>query len=120
MISKEVKNLLITFFSELINCENAVQINRQILSESADFDSHQIFNYLLSNNNSNDNNITALDIKKYLKDNGIEISEQEVKMIILFYDINADGKLSFDEFINFIRNEKASLNSKLFRINIIY
>ena len=116
MISKEVKNLLITFFSELINCENAVQINRQILSESADFDSHQIFNYLLSNNNSNDNNITALDIKKYLNDNGIEISDQELKMIILFYDINADGKLSFDEFINFVRNEKASLNSKLFRI----
>ena len=26
-------------------------------------------------------------------------------MIILFYDINADGKLSFDEFINFVRNE---------------
>ena len=116
MISKEIKDLLIKFFSELISCENAVQINRQVLSESTDFDSHQIFNHLLSNNNSSDDNITVLDIKKYLNENGIEISEHEAKMIILFYDINADGKLSFDEFINLVRNERASINNKLFRI----
>ena len=73
MISKEIKDLLIKFFSELISCENAVQINRQVLSESTDFDSHQIFNHLLSNNNSSEDNITVLDIKKYLNENGIEI-----------------------------------------------
>ena len=116
MISKEIKDLLIKFFSELISCENAVQINRQVLSESTDFDSNQIFNHLLSNNNISDDNITVLDIKKYLNENGIEISEHEAKMIILFYDINADGKLSFDEFINLVRNERASINNKLFRI----
>ena len=113
MISKEQKNLLVTFFSELIKSENSIQINRQILSESADFDANQIFNFLLT---TNDNNITVLDIKKYLNENGVEISEQEAKLIILFYDINGDGKLSFDEFINLVRSEKASLNNKLFRI----
>ena len=114
MISKEVKNSLITLFSELISGENTVKINRDVLSESADFDAHQIFSYLLSTNNND--NITILDIKKYLNENGIEISEQEAKLIVLFYDLNSDGKLSFDEFINLVRSEKASLNNKLFRI----
>ena len=113
MLSKELNNSLIKFLSELINCENAVQINREVLSESADFDAHQIFNYILS---TDENNITILDIKKYLNDNGIEISEQEAKLIILFYDINFDGKLSFEEFLNFVRSEKSSLNNKTFRI----
>ena len=114
MISKELKNSLITFFSDLINNENSVDINRQVLSESADFDAHQIFNYLLS---GNDNNITVNDIIKYLNSNNIQVSEQDAKMLIFFYDINSDGKLSFDEFLNFIRSEKSSLNNKFFRIN---
>ena len=112
MISKEMKNSLMKFFSELIRCEKSSQINRQILCESADFDAYQIFNYLKSDNN----NITLLDIKKYLNENGIEITDQEAKLIILFYDINSDGKLSYDEFINLIRSEKSSFNIKSFRI----
>ena len=113
MISKEIKNLLINLFSELINCERSVEINRQVLSESADFDAHQIFNFLLSTETEN---ITVIDIIKYLQKNGIEISEQEAKLIILFYDMNSDGKLSFEEFLNFSRSDKSSLNNKLFRL----
>ena len=112
MISKEMKNSLMKFFSELISCEKSSQINRQILCESADFDAYQIFNYLKSDNN----NITLLDIKKYLNENGIEITDQEAKLIILFYDINSDGNLSYDEFINLIRSEKSSFNIKSYRI----
>ena len=112
MISKEMKNSLMKFFSELISCEKSSQINRQILCESADFDAYQIFNYLKSDNN----NITLLDIKKYLNENGIEITDQEAKLIILFYDINSNGKLSYDEFINLVRSEKSSFNIKSFRI----
>ena len=112
MISKEMKNSLMKFFSELLSCEKSSQINRQILCESADFDAYQIFNYLKSDNN----NITLLDIKKYLNENGIEITDQEAKLIILFYDINSDGNLSYDEFINLVRSEKSSFNIKSFRI----
>ena len=112
MISKEMKNSLMKFFSELISCEKSSQINRQILCESADFDAYQIFNNLKSDNN----NITLLDIKKYLNENGIEITDQEAKLIILFYDINSDGNLSYDEFINLVRSEKSSFNIKSFRI----
>ena len=115
-MSKDIKNLLITFFSELIDGENNADINRQVLSESTDFDAHQTFNYILSSND-NKKNITIKDIKNYLKTNNIEISEQDLKLMILFYDINSDGELSFDEFINLIRSERASINNKIFRIN---
>ena len=115
-MSKDIKNLLITFFSELIDGENNADINRQVLSESTDFDAHQIFNYILSSND-NKKNITIKVIKNYLKTNNIEISEQDLKLMILFYDINSDGELSYDEFINLIRSERASINNKIFRIN---
>lgn len=116
MLGKDIKNLLITFFSELINSEKNVDINRQVLSESADFNANQIFNYLLSLNDSK-KNITIKEIKNYLITNNIEISDQEAKLIILFYDINSDGELSFDEFINLIRSENSSNNNKIFGIN---
>ena len=116
MLGKDIKNLLITFFSELINSEKNVDINRQVLSESADFNANQIFNYLLSLNDSK-KNITIKEIKNYLNTNNIEISDQEAKLIILFYDINSDGELSFDEFINLIRSENSSNNNKIFGIN---
>ena len=113
-MSKDIKNLLITFFSELIDGENNADINRQVLSESTDFDAHQIFNYILSSND-NKKNITIKDIKNYLKVNNIEISEQDLKLMILFYDINSDGELSYDEFINLIRSERASINNKRYK-----
>ena len=115
MISKNIKKSLIAFFSELISSEKLVDINRQVLSESADFDARQIFNYLSSN--ENDNNITINDIKNFLNSNNIEISEQETKLIFLFYDINSDMKLSFEEFMNLVRSEKSSINNKLFTIS---
>ena len=113
MISKEINNLILSLFSELINSERSVEVNRQVLSESADFDSHQIFNFLLSNDN---NNITLSDINKYLQSKEIEKDEEEIKLIILFYDMNHDGKLTFDEFLHFIRSDKSSLNNKLFKL----
>ena len=111
MISNDIKNVISNLFLELAKSEKTIDIYRQILSESTDFDAHQIFNYLLSNNQSY---ITSKDIMKFLSMNKISITEEEANLIILFYDSNLDGKLSFNEFLNLVRSEKSSINNKSF------
>ena len=110
MISNDIKNILTNLFLELAKHERSIEVNRQVLCESTDFDAHQIFNYLLTNNK----NITPKDIIKYLSMKKINATEEEVKLLVLFYDKNLDGKLSFEEFINLVRNENSSINNKLF------
>ena len=109
MISNDIKKIISALFLELAKSERSIDITRQVLSESTDFDAHQIFNYLATNNNSD---ITSNDIIKFLSKNKIKIDEEQLNLIILFYDINLDGKLSFDEFINLIKSEKSSINNK--------
>ena len=109
MISNDIKKLITALFLELAKSEISIDITRQVLSESTDFDAYQIFNYLATNNNSD---ITSNDIMKFLSKNQIEIDEEQLNLIILFYDINLDGKLSFEEFINLVKSEKSSINNK--------
>ena len=111
MISKDISNLISNLFIELAKGERALDTTRQVLCESTDFDAHQIFNYLLENNQTN---ITSTSIIKYLGKNNIKITEEEVNLIILFYDKNMDGELSFDEFLNLVKSEKSSINNKSF------
>ena len=111
MISKDIKNVIYHLFWELAKTERIVEVSHQIFCESKDFDAHQIFNFLLSNNQKN---ITPVDIIKFVSKNKIKINEEEANLIILFYDKNLDGKLSFDEFINLIKSEKSSINNKSF------
>jgi hypothetical protein len=63
MISNNIKNIISHLFLELAKSERTVEMSRQILCESTDFDAHQIFNFLLSNNQKN---ITPVDIIKFV------------------------------------------------------
>ena len=63
MISKDIKNVIYHLFLELAKTERIVEVSHQIFCESKDFDAHQIFNFLLSNNQKN---ITPVDIIKFV------------------------------------------------------
>lgn len=109
MSSSDINNLIAQLFLEIAKNERSIQITRQVLCESTDFDAHQIFYNFISNDNKN---ITYVDIINFLSSNEIQITEEEAKLIILFYDQNLDGKLCFEEFINLVKNEKSSINFK--------
>ena len=109
MTSNDIENELSELFLELAKAEKTIELYRQILSETVDFDARQIFNYLLSSDQSN---INSKDIMKFLSMNKINITEDESNLIVLFYDSNFDGKLSFEEFLNLVRSEKSSINNK--------
>ena len=111
MLTEETQQILCNLFITLAKGERNIQITRQVLSNSFDFSPYLIF-FHLSNNNSK--YITAIDIYNYLNSKYIEISENESKLILLFYDKNLDNVLSFEEFFYFIQNGKNLKNNSNF------
>ena len=110
MLSVETESKLADIFLILAEGEKSVDINRQILIELDDFDPYQIFTFL---DIEQKNYINSSDLLNFLQERGIYANEVEIKFIILFYDRDYDGVLSYPEFANFIQSEfsKKRINS---------
>ena len=96
MLSIETETKLAEIFLTLAEGEKTIDINRQILIELEDFDPLKIFNYLDSNQK---NYLNCADLLNYFKEREINTNEIEITLIILFYDRDYDGVLSYPEFI---------------------
>jgi len=108
MLTEDTQRILCSLFITIAKGENNIKITRQALSSSFDFSPYNIFSYLTrANTKQIDSNI----IYNYLNSNNISISKDESKLIILFYDKNLDNVLSFEEFCNFIHNDKFITNN---------
>ena len=96
---------------ELSECERSVEITRRVILDSIDFDPFLLFRKLDSEKK---NYISPQNIINYMLEKNMNIFLEEAKFIILFYDIDKDGLLSYEEFINLIqsKNPKA-LNKKI-------
>ena len=110
MLSVETESKLADIFLILAEGEKSVDINRQILVELDDFNPYQIFTFL---DIQQKNYINSSDLLNFLQERGIYANEIEIKFIILFYDRDYDGVLSYPEFSNFIQSEflKKRINS---------
>ena len=106
MLSVETELKLANIFLALAEGEKSTEIDRQILTNLKDYNPYQIFTYL---DNQHKKNINSLDLLNYLKEKGIPVDELEIKLIILFYDRDFDGVLSYEEFMNMIQNNAFSL-----------
>ena len=102
MITDETQQILCNLFITLAKGESNIKITRQVLSNSFNFSPYIIFFHL---SNYNSKQITSNDIYNYLNSKNIPITENELKLIILFYDKDLDNNLTFDEFFNFIQNK---------------
>ena len=102
MLSVETESNLCNLFLALSEGEKSVDINRQILVELDDYDPYQIFTYL---DLQQKNHINSSDLLNFLQERGIQSNELEIKLIILFYDRDYDGVLSYPEFENFLQSE---------------
>ena len=108
MLSLETEARISKLLLEIARGENSVESCRRIMTNNYDFDSYQIFDYL---DIENKNRIDSIDIVNYLKYKELYITDIEAQLIILFYDQNFDGVLTYDEFKNLLLNENA-LSSK--------
>ena len=103
MLTEETQDILCNLFFILAKGERNIRITRQVISNTFDFSPYHVFNYLA---NLKTQTITPNDIYDYLNLNDISISENESKLIVLFYDKNFDNALTYEEFYNFIQNDK--------------
>jgi Ca2+-binding EF-hand superfamily protein len=104
MLSRNIQEKICEIFMTLAELERNVEITRQVLSENKDYNSYQIFCYLDINKK---NKINDLDIFNFLRDKNIFSTENEIKLLILFYDNNLDTNLNLEEFINLIESKSS-------------
>ena len=92
-------------FQIIAEYERSIEISRQVLSDCYDFCVYQIFNYL---DQDKKNCIDYKDIIDYLRSKGIFSTDNEARLLILFYDQDFDGSLTYNEFINLVQSEKTN------------
>ena len=115
MISPDTESQIIKLLLTLADLERQVEINRQVLSQNLDFDAYQAFRYI---DTDNKNSINSENLLKFLNKNGICTNLNELQYLILFYDENQDGCLSYTEFLNMILSESNYSLRKLARERI--
>ena len=114
MSSIETEKRLSKLMMQLAEGERTIEISRQVLSDLYDFNAYQIFKHL---DIEGKNRIDINNIIEFLKNKGIYINEEEARLIILFYDQDFDGILTYPEFINLIQSEKSMHKSPNFISN---
>ena len=114
MVSIETEARIAKILLTLAEGERNIEISRQVLSDNNDYDAYQIFKYL---DYEGKNRIDACNIIEFLRTKGIYVNLTEINLIILFYDQDYDGSLSFNEFINLIQTEKSKPTPKVLSSN---
>ncbi len=114
MTSIETEKRLSKLMMQLAEGERTIEISRQVLSDLYDFNAYQIFKNL---DIEGKNRIDINNIIEFLKNKGIYINEEEARLIILFYDQDFDGILTYPEFINLVQSEKSVHKSPNFISN---
>ena len=100
---------ILQLFSFVSKLEQASQVRRKVLTDYYDFNPQKIFKIL---DTQNKGFINSDDIFQYLEIHHIPYTEESVQLLILFFDIDFDGVLSFQEFVPLIKNENALVNKK--------
>ena len=114
MVSIETEARIAKILLTLAEGERNIEISRQVLSDNNDYDAYQIFKFL---DFEGKNRIDACNIIEFLRTKGIYVNLTEINLIILFYDQDYDGSLSFNEFINLIQTEKSKPTPKVLSSN---
>ena len=104
MLSEETETKIIKLLKTIAEGENSIEINRKLLSDSSDFDPQQIFINLAPKGKEY---ITPLDLVEYFNNKKIFISYTEAKLLVLFYDQNYDGNLTYTEFVPLVESKNS-------------
>ena len=99
MLTEETQKIFGNLLMIISKAENSIQITRQILSKSSNYSPNYLFSLI-----SNSDQITDINLYNYLIGKNIPITQIIAKLIILFYDLNMDNILFFEEFIKIINN----------------
>ena len=109
MILPETENLIIKLLLTISNKEKEIEIIREILCQSINFNPFQLFSFI---DKERKNYIDSYNLIDILNKNSININKFEIDYLIFLYDIDCDNYLSFPEFLNMILSEKKKFIGK--------
>ena len=119
MLSEETELKIVNILKTIANGENSIEIIRKLLSDNLNFDPYQIFINLSPKGKEY---ITPKDILDYFNSKNIFISYTEAKLLVLFYDQNYDGVLTYSEFLPLVQSrnseKRTSTNSPIREMNM--
>ena len=108
---------ILQLFSFLSRLEQSAQIRKRVLSNYYEFDPAKIFEKI---DTENKGQITPDNISSFLNNHNIQYTNESLKLLIIFYDTDFDGVLSFQEFLPLIQNDNALINNKKLNISSDY
>ena len=111
----ETKKLIAKFFETIQEGEKIIEIKRNNLNKCYDFEPFILFNRLDQFRN---NYLTEETFINFLKINNIEVTINESKYLILFYDSDFTQNLNYNQFLNLVLSKdyyeiRNSINSKI-------
>ena len=99
MLTIETERRVAKFFYAISQYEIEVQNQKSILLQNEEFNVYQCFKHLDSQNREK---IEILDIIQFLKNNYINCSHVEIKILFLFYNPELNNYWTYENFLNFL------------------
>ena len=100
---------VLKLFSFLSKLEQSAQVRRKVINDYYDYDPAKIFKKLDSENKGY---INIDNILSFINNYNIPYTNEAVKLLVMFYDSDFDGILSFHEFLNLIQNNTILIKNK--------
>ena len=99
-LEENTKNLIFELFKEIIEGEKEIQNSRCLIEKASDNIFYDLFESIKKANKSG---IERDDIAKFMKENGYDINDDDIDIIMERMDINKDNLIDYGEFIDQIR-----------------
>jgi Ca2+-binding EF-hand superfamily protein len=99
MISITTEYKLASLFQALSNGEKDIEISRQVLAERSAFEPYTAFKRLTRLSTPS---LTVYQVVDYLRENDFHVLEKDVRNVFRLYSTNADGRLSYTDFLELV------------------
>lgn len=99
-LEEKTKNIIFEFFKEVIEGEKEIENSRIVLNEATNNIYYDLFESIKKGNKLG---IEKDDIETFMKENGYDIKEDEVNIIMEEMDKNRDSLIDYSEFIDEIK-----------------
>ncbi len=101
---------ILQLFSFLSKLEQSAQDRRKVLTDHYDYNPAKIFKKL---DTENKGYLNIENIISFIDNHNIPYTDESVKLLIVFYDSDFDGILSFQEFLYLIQNDNILIKNKI-------
>lgn len=114
-IPKKLRIRISSFFMNLVELNQLIEINRQFLNSMHGFEPYAAYlrlckppkvdfigcDHVLARERQL-KGITAQHLADFLKENGFEVSYASLKNVIMIFDASLEGKLDFEDFLKMV------------------